>query len=95
MENSVSNKKILAAITAILVGYLGIHKFVLGYNKEGVIYLVVNIIIIPVISVITCGSGAALYSITYLIPVIEGVIYLTKSDEDFINTYQINKKPWF
>ncbi len=95
MENSVSNKKIVAAITAILVGYLGIHKFVLGYNKEGVIYLVLNLIIIPFITVITCGSGAALYSITYLIPVIEGVIYLTKSDEDFINTYQINKKPWF
>jgi hypothetical protein len=30
-----------------------------------------------------------------LIPIIEGIIYLTKSDEEFINTYQVNKKPWF
>lgn len=95
MEKQLESKKILAAITAIILGYLGIHKFVLGYNKEGIIYLILNILIIPIISVITCGAGAALYSITTLIPVIEGVIYLTKSDEDFINTYQINKKPWF
>jgi hypothetical protein len=26
---------------------------------------------------------------------IEGIIYLTKSDEEFYNTYQVGKKPWF
>ena len=31
------NKKVLAGILAILIGWLGIHKFILGYNKEGVL----------------------------------------------------------
>ena len=97
MENQkpVENKKIMAAVTAILVGYIGIHKFVLGYNQEGIIYLIANLVIVPTIGSLTCGVGFALYGVTYLIPVIEGIIYLTKSDEDFMNTYQLNKKAWF
>ncbi len=30
-----------------------------------------------------------------LIGLIEGIIYLTKSDEEFIQTYQIGQKQWF
>ena len=30
-----------------------------------------------------------------LVGLIEGIIYLTKSDEEFYNTYQVGKKPWF
>jgi TM2 domain-containing membrane protein YozV len=30
-----------------------------------------------------------------LIGVIEGIIYLTKTDEDFYQTYQVGKKGWF
>lgn len=74
------NKKVLAGVLGILFGGLGIHKFVLGYNKEGVILLVATIL--------TCGFAS-------LIGFIEGIIYLTKSDEDFYNTYQVGKKPWF
>jgi len=95
MEKPVENKKIMAALTAILVGNLGIHKFVLGYNKEGIIYLVTNIVLIPIIGALTCGFGFSLYGVTFLIPLIEGIIYLTKSDEDFMNIYQLNKKAWF
>jgi len=95
MENKVESKRIIAGITAILVGTFGVHKFVLGYNKEGIYYLVVNLVGLPIIGVLTCGAGFGLYSLTYLIPIIEGIIYLTKSDEEFINTYQVNKKPWF
>ncbi|MCH4552344.1 MULTISPECIES: TM2 domain-containing protein [Aestuariibaculum] len=79
-ENPAENKKILAGILAILVGYLGIHKFVLGYTKEGIIQLIA--------SVVTCGIAS-------IIPIIEGIIYLTKTDADFYNTYQVGKKPWF
>ena len=89
------SKRIIAGITAILVGTFGVHKFLLGYNKEGIYYLVANLVILPIISFVTCGAGFGLYSLTYLIPIIEGIIYLTKSDEEFINTYQVNKKPWF
>ena len=33
------NKKLVAGIVAILIGSLGIHKFILGYQKEGIIQL--------------------------------------------------------
>ena len=33
--------------------------------------------------------------ISTIIGLIEGIIYLTKTDEDFIQTYQIEKKAWF
>jgi len=74
------NKKVLAGILAIIIGSLGIHKFILGYTKEGIIQIV--------ISFITCGIGG-------IVPLIEGIIYLTKSDEEFYNTYQVGRKPWF
>ncbi len=82
------NKKLLAGILAIVLGSLGIHKFILGYNKEGIIMLVVTI----VLGVFTCGIGASLMG---LLGLIEGIIYLTKSDEEFYNTYQVGQKPWF
>ncbi|MBA9073526.1 TM2 domain-containing membrane protein YozV [Flavobacterium gossypii] len=74
------NKKIVAGILALLIGSLGIHKFILGYTKEGIIQIV--------ISIVTCGIAG-------IIPFIEGIIYLTKSDADFYNTYQVGRRPWF
>ncbi len=82
------NKKLLAGILAIVLGALGIHKFILGYNKEGIIMLVVTF----VLGFFTCGIGASLMGVLGLI---EGIIYITKSDEEFYNTYQVGKKPWF
>ena len=61
-------------------GGFGVHKFVLGYNKEGIIQIIITIF--------TCGIGS-------IIGLIEGIIYLTKSDEEFINTYQKGHKGWF
>jgi TM2 domain-containing membrane protein YozV len=75
-----ADKKITAGICAILVGWLGVHKFILGYNTEGIIQLVLG--------VITCG-------LTSILSIIEGIIYLTKSDEEFVRTYIQNKKGWF
>lgn len=82
------NKKMIAGILAIVLGALGIHKFILGYNKEGVIMLIITI----VIGFFTCGIGASAMG---LVGLIEGIIYLTKSDEEFYNTYQVGKKGWF
>jgi len=82
------SKRIVAGILAILLGPLGIHKFVLGYTTEGIIILVCTFIL----GIITCGIAAWAMGI---ITLIEGIIYLTKSDEEFIYTYQTNKKSWF
>jgi len=75
-----ADKKMTAGICAILLGWLGVHKFILGYTTEGVIQLVLGLL--------TCG-------LTNIIGIIEGVIYLTKSDEEFVRTYIQNKKGWF
>ncbi|XFA73428.1 NINE protein [Thermosynechococcaceae cyanobacterium Okahandja] len=79
-----SSKKIAAGICGILLGALGIHKFVLGYSSEGLIMLLV--------SILTCGVVAPVMGI---IGLIEGIIYLTKTDEEFYNTYMVGKKGWF
>lgn len=79
-----ADKKVAAGICGILLGALGIHKFILGYTTEGVIMLLVTLL--------TCGIGG---SVMWIIGLIEGIIYLTKSDEDFVKTYVTNKKGWF
>ena len=79
-----ADKKIAAGICGILIGALGIHKFILGYKKEGLIMLLV--------SVLSCGMVAPIMGI---IGLIEGLLYLTKSDEDFSRIYFQNKKGWF
>lgn len=86
------NKKILVGILAIILGSLGVHKFLLGYNKEGFILLGFTLISY----VLACFIiGAFLVWIPGVIGLIEGIIYLTKTDEEFYNTYQVGKKPWF
>jgi TM2 domain-containing membrane protein YozV len=78
-----ASKKVAAGICGILLGALGVHKFILGYTQEGVIMLLV--------SVLTCGI---LSPIMGIIGLIEGIMYLTKSDEEFVNTYVLNKRGW-
>lgn len=86
------NKKIIAGILGIIFGGLGIHKFILGYNKEGGILLGATLIGI----LLSCvGIGVLFVWIPGVIGFIEGIIYLTKSDAEFYNTYQAGKKPWF
>jgi len=86
-SNSGENKKLIAGILAIILGAFGIHKFILGYQKEGIIMLVLG-----VLGFFTCGITSMISGIVGLI---EGIMYLTKSDEEFQNTYQTGSKPWF
>lgn len=83
-NSEINSKKVTAGILAILLGALGIHKFLLGYNTEGLVMLLVTIL--------TCGFGSAIMGI---IGLIEGIIYLTKTDDEFRTTYLDNKKGWF
>jgi TM2 domain-containing membrane protein YozV len=83
-----ADKKILAGILGIVFGGLGIHKFVLGYQQEGIIMLVVWLVGL----IFFCGIPSLAVNV---IGIIEGIMYLTKSDEEFVQTYIVNKKPWF
>jgi len=83
-----ASKKLAAGICGILLGAFGIHKFILGYKTEGIIMLLVSLLIgIP-----SCGIGFGVFGI---IGLIEGIIYLTKSDEEFVRVYLQNKRGWF
>lgn len=86
------NKKVLVGILAIILGAFGVHKFLLGYQKEGFILLGVTILGYATTCIVI---GAFFFWIPGVIGLIEGIIYLTKSDEEFYNTYQVGKKPWF
>ncbi|HEU0175378.1 MAG TPA: NINE protein [Blastocatellia bacterium] len=79
-----ADKKVAAGILGILIGGLGIHKFVLGYKTEGLIMLLVT--------VLTCGFGGIIFG---PIGLVEGILYLVKSDEEFVRTYIQNKRGWF
>lgn len=82
-----ADKKLAAGICGILLGGLGVHKFILGYTTEGIIMVVTYIV-----GLFLCGVPAMAIAI---VGIVEGVIYLTKSDEEFSQTYILNKKPWF
>jgi len=79
-----SDKKIVAGILGIVLGGFGIHKFILGYQREGLIMLLV--------SVLSCFTLAG---VMHVIGIVEGIMYLTKSDEEFVRTYIYGRKGWF
>jgi TM2 domain-containing membrane protein YozV len=81
-------EKLPAGLLGIFLGSLGVHKFYLGYTKEGLIMLIVSVVGL----ILTFGIATGIMEI---IGFIEGIIYLTKSDEDFQNTYVVNHKGWF
>ena len=83
-DQSVSSKKIAAGILGIMLGGLGIHKFVLGFVGPGLILLLVT--------VLTCGFA---WPLTHIIGLVEGIVYLTKSDEEFYRTYIVERRQWF
>ena len=80
----VSNRKLAAGLLGIFLGSLGVHKFVLGYTKEGLIVLA--------ITVLSCGIAGF---VTGVIGLVEGIIYLTKTPEEFNDLYLVGRRPWF
>ena len=80
--------KVAAGVLAILLGGLGIHKFYLGYSKEGGIMLAVWLVGL----IFTLGIASGVMGV---IGLVEGILYLTKSDEEFYRTYELGHKGWF
>ncbi len=87
-DTELANKKLAAGLLGIFLGAFGIHKFLLGYTTAGVIMLVVSV----AGGVVTCGIASFVMGV---IGLIEGIIYLTKTPEEFKATYIDAKKEWF
>lgn len=64
------HSRVAAALFALLLGGLGVHKFYLGKILQGVLYLLFCWTFIPSV-----------------LGVIEGIVYLTTSDEAFAAKY--------
>ena len=79
-----SSKRVLAGIFGILLGGLGIHKFILGYTGAGLIMCLVTIF--------TCGYGGLIFG---PIGFAEGIIYLCTSEDDFYQRYIVGRRSWF
>ncbi len=69
----------VAALFAILLGSLGIHYFYMGKTTAGIICLI--------LTVFSCGLAATILSI---MGIIQGILMLTMSEEDFENRYIYN-----
>lgn len=80
----VASKRVAAGMCGILFGWIGVHKFVMGYTGTGFIMLGVSIVI--------CGLGSLAM---WVIGILEGIAYLRQSDAEFYETYMVNQRRWF
>lgn len=105
LHEDIGQKKLVAGLLGIFLGSLGVHKFYLGQNGAGLLMLAVNLgvwVLAVVLSLLTLGFGAVVLfplagfvsSVLGVIGLIEGIIYLTKSDADFQRDYLYGKKAW-
>lgn len=81
-------KQLLSGYAGIILGGFGIHKFVLGYSAEASIMLVVSLMGL----VFAYGIP---FLIMQIIGLIEGIIYLNKEHDEFVETYFLRKQGWF
>ena len=70
LKNNQERNKITAALFGIFLGNFGVHKFYLGRNGWGILYLLFFWTFVP-----------------GFVGFIEGIIYLTMSDESFSEKY--------
>tara|TARA_B100001964_G_C14056777_1_gene519540 strand:+ start:281 stop:814 length:534 start_codon:yes stop_codon:yes gene_type:complete len=82
---AIKSKRLTAGLCGIFLGCFGIHKFVLGYTRAGLIYLGVFLF--------SCWFGG--FTVSGLIGFIEGIIYLSMPYDKFKETYIDNKKEMF
>ncbi len=78
--------RITAGILALTLGGFGAHKFYLGYNKQGIILLLMAIAGMLLVFPLFASAIIALS---------EAIIYLTTSNQNFYDTYEANQKVWF
>ena len=80
---------------ALFLGGYGIHKFYLGLTVSGLVYLFCNLIFIGLAVMTEEPLFFLPIFIISIFALIDTVIYLTRSDEDFQRIYVEEKKQWF
>lgn len=85
---SLQKQKWPAVLLAFCLGWIGMHKFYLGYKNEGTVMLIVG----AAGMLLTLGLGTM---VMFAIGIIEAVKYLTLTEEDFEYIYLRGYKGWF
>ncbi|MGM0534258.1 MAG: TM2 domain-containing protein [Campylobacterota bacterium] len=82
-----SKSKENAGILAVLFGTLGAHKFYIGCPLAGILMLMISV------------SGIFFYAVPTILMacmgIIEGFIYLMKTNDGFALIYEHDKRCWF
>ena len=86
------SKKVAVGVVAIVFGSLGVHKFIMGLTTGGTIMLLTSLCFGFTICCVGLPFG---FAPMWLIGIVEGIIYLSKSDEEFYRDYAIEEKQWF
>ncbi|SMN15748.1 Tsr1131 protein [uncultured Candidatus Thioglobus sp.] len=79
--------RIASVVLAFFLGSFGVHKFYLGYKKQGFIMLGVWFFGLLLFGIPSIVIG--------IIAFIESILYLLKSDEEFERLYVDGNKAWF
>lgn len=79
--------RVTAGFLAVFLGAFGAHKFYLGYKGAGVAMLLITVFGWPLLFIPSWIMG--------LIGLIEGVLYLLRSDTEFRDTYVTGRRAWF
>lgn len=74
----------VAGLLAILLGTLGVHYFYLGKIAMGIVFLLV-----------TLCSCYILGAVTAIISIIQGIMMLTMSQDEFERRFVMPEHPWF
>ena len=74
-----------AGILALTLGAFGMHKFYLGYHEQGFLLLLATTILA------TLSSGIGIWMVAGA----EGIIYLSKSPQEFEQIYVEGTHNWF
>ena len=96
---NMDSKRMPAALLALFLGGFGAHKFYLGYTTPGLVMLVITLLGY----IGGCTGFFCLFTLPlFLVPLLTGgvgfiefIIYLSRDDDKFIETYQINRQEWF
>lgn len=83
-----SDKRKVACIAAVFFGFVGAHKFVLGYKREGIIMALVSI------AAILCQL-APIAALVGIVGFAEAFIYFGMDDKKFNDIYVRGQHPWF
>lgn len=91
-----AKEKSTAAILAFFLGWAGMHKFYLGYVSAGIVYLLIFLLsVFMIFSFFFSLIGIFTVYIPFVFSIVDGILYLTKSDEDFQDIYVQGHREWF